>query len=489
MMRVFLNFLALTLVWGVSFVASQAQSPRVYPIPGTGFGPMSPVVGDHDGVASNGLEIVLTTLDGTVQMLSGTGAVLWSVNTPNSSCALAGSGDRLYSSAVVGDLFGNGERYVVVGYGGYRGKECDGGVAAYKAKTGELAWVFSIKAFAKRERFFAFRHAVYATPTLADVDRDGDLEIGFGSFDRNVYLLNSDGSVRWYYHAADTVFSSPSFLDVGGDGALEMIIGTDISRNPRLRPPTQDGGYLYALRAGINKPAGTKFGFRSGELQLWRTSFNQVMQSGAALGELIPDNPGLEVVVGSGCFFPQKRGARRGKWYKVLSARNGRVLRTLAVGACTPSAPAVGDVDGDGVAEVVVTASGDERPGRDGPSRLIAWKPASNQVLWNIHPSLEGRTDALGGQYRRTPTVVDLNRDGRVEVLINYRNGVVIVDGVSGTQLSCDSSRCSKPLLKVDSTLQGSPVVADLDGDGVSEVIVAGRADGVNGVVVWSGVL
>jgi hypothetical protein len=73
--------------------------------------------------------------------------------------------------------------------------------------------------------------------------------------------------------------------------------------------------------------------------------------------------------------------------------------------------------------------------------------------------------------------------------LINYRNGVVIVDGVSGTQLSCDSSRCSKPLLKVDSTLQGSPVVADLDGDGVSEVIVAGRADGVNGVVVWSGVL
>jgi hypothetical protein len=105
--------------------------------------------------------------------------------------------------------------------------------------------------------------------------------------------------------------------------------------------------------------------------------------------------------------------------------------------------------------------------------------------VWNIHPSIEGRTDSLGGQYRRTPVIADINKDGAVEVLINYRNGVVIVDGASGRQLTCDTRVCTKPLLKLDSTLQGSPVVADLDGNGINEVIVAGVRDRQEVLAVW----
>ncbi len=463
-----------------------AVEPDVFPIPGSGFGPMRPVVAELDGDVTNGRETVITTSDGTVQVVGSAGAIVWSARTPNSSCEATPTSDKMHSSAVVGDLYGTGELYVVAGYGGFRGKPCDGGVIAYRAKTGEIAWVFSIRDFAKRERFFAFRHAVYGTPTLADVDRDGKLEIGFGSFDRNVYLLNSNGSVRWYYNAADTVFTSPAFSDVAGNQDLEMIVGTDISQNTRLRPPTPNGGYVYALKAAVDAKAGTKFSFRSSQLQQWRAQFNQVMQSSPVVADLLPGNPGLEVVVGSGCFFPQGRGDRRGKWFKVLSASNGKVLKTLTVAACTPSAAAVGDVNSDGVQEVLVPVSGSSTAGGDGVSRIIAWQPAGDRVLWSVQPRLGTRTDSMAGFYNRTPVIADVNGDGSVEVLVNYATGVVIFSGATGEQLTCDSNPCNKPLLRTGQTLQGSPAVADTNGDGVKEVLVAGRYDGRDALIRWS---
>jgi outer membrane protein assembly factor BamB len=461
------------------------EAPETFPIPGSGTGPMSPVVAELDGNAANGLETVIATPDGRVQMLSSAGVLIWSAETPNVLCAATPANDKLYSSPVVGDLFGTGEMFVVVGYGGFRGKVCDGGVVAYRASTGALAWVFSIKEFSKRQRFFAFRHAVYGTPTLADVDRDGRLEVGFGSFDRNVYLLNADGSVRWYYNAADTVFPSPRFLDVAGNADLEMIIGTDISKNTRLRPPTPNGGYVYALKAAVPTAPDRKFTFRSSELQAWRTTFNQVMQTTIAIGEILPDNLGLELVTGSGCFFPQGSGDRRGKWYKVLSARTGKVLKTLPVTACTPSAAAVGDINSDGIQEVVVTVSGTKAAGGDGTSRVIAWRPATDEVLWSVQPKVGRRTDSYGGHHRRTPVLADVQGDGTIEVLINHHTGVVVLAGATGEQLTCDSSPCTKPLLALDSPLQGSPVVVDSNLDGVQEIITVGRRNRQSVMARW----
>lgn len=485
MIRQLVYLLSVLFIGSSCSLLGYCEAPESFPIPGSGSGPMSPSVGEYDGNAANGLETVITTTDGRVQMLSSSGALVWSTETPNVSCTAAPSNDKLYSSPVAGDLFGNGELYVVVGYGGFRGKVCDGGVAAYKASTGERAWVFSIKEFSKRQRFFAFRHAVYGTPSLADVDRDGKLEIGFGSFDRNIYLLNANGSVRWYYNAADTVFPSPIFANVRDDSKLEMLIGTDISKNTRLRPPTPNGGYVYALNAAVETSQNKKFTFRSRDLQKWRTSFNQVMQTTLAIAELLPDNPGLELVTGSGCFFPQGDGDRRGKWYKVLSARTGKVLKTLPVTACTPSGAAVGDIDGDGTQEVVVTVSGTGAAGGDGVSRVIAWRPSTNDVLWSVQPKVGRRTDSYGGHHRRTPVLADIQGDGTVEVLVNHHTGVVVLAGATGEQLTCDSSPCTKPLLKLDSQLQGSPVVADTDLDGIKEIITSGERNGESVMARW----
>jgi hypothetical protein len=100
-------------------------------------------------------------------------------------------------------------------------------------------------------------------------------------------------------------------------------------------------------------------------------------------------------------------------------------------------------------------------------------------------PLFAGYYDAYGGHHRRQPVITDLDRDGVPEVLANYRIGVVVLDGKTGTQRSCDTVPCTKPHLKTGAFVQGSPAVADTDKDGIPEVLVASKKSGVYGVVRW----
>lgn len=462
-----------------------AVAQNTYDLPGKGVGPSVPAIADLNNDPSDGLETAVTTPDGTLQVVKADGSLLWSVRMPNASCALAPVTDRVASSPVIGELFGDGVKYVVTGYGGLNARGCDGGVAAYRGSDGHRAWIFSTKRFGARKRFYESLHAVYGTPAIADVDGDGKMEIGFGSFDRRMYLLNARGAVKWYAIAADTIFSSPSLVDVDDDGKKEMIISTDITLNTKLRPPTPNGGYVYALRASIVTRAGTQFTFRDPRLQMWRAEFDQTMMATPAVGDVVGSNSGLEVVVGSGCFFPQGAGERRGKWFKVLSARTGKVLRTLNVTACTRTGPTLADLDHDGVLDVVGTVSGARMYGGDGTSHLIAWSPHKNTVLWDVEPRAGTRSDLYGGHYGRTPVVSDLSGDGVPEILVTYSTDVVVFNAL-GEQLTCDGYPCAKPLLRTGATVKGGVAVADIDGDGTSEISVVGNIAGAPHLFRWA---
>lgn len=462
-------------------------------LPGPDVTQSSPIIAEIDGDPSDGKEVAVGGADGSLYVLKSDGSVLWRRTLPSTSCTKASERNKLLSSPAVGDLFGDGIPYVVVGYGGVGVGNCAGGVSAFRGKDGRLLWDFNTRTFALKEKFRASNHGVFSSPALADTDGDGKMEVGFASFDHNVYLLNANGTVRWYYAAADTVWSSPMFADLDNDGRKEMIIGTDITKNPGLRPPTKDGGFVYAFRTQPLAGKRKKFQFRDSKAFLWQQYFNQTIFSSPVVADVDPRSPGPEIIVGSGCFFPEGSKEKNGKWFKVLRARDGVTLQTLAISACSPSSVAVADLLGDGSKVIVGTVSGSKSLGGDGRSKVMAWRGGSSEPLWTTSPLQNNRSPDLFGGHFISPVVADLDGNGSLEVIVPNGARIFVFEGATGRQLTCSDDLCTDGALLIDARrrLNNSVAVGDLDGDGILDLVAAGgdaELFGFNGVVyAWTG--
>lgn len=447
------------------------SSSDTFSLDGGAVGYSAPAIGEIDGDSSDGLEMAFGGSDGMLHVLHSDGSKLWSQKLPNYGCSSTGSTDKNFSAPAIGALFGDGVPYVVIGYGGFGGgNACDGGVVAFRGSDGKKRWTFSIKQFAHTERFYTFLNSVFSTPALADVDGDGKLEIGFGSFDRNVYLLNSNGRPRWYYHAADTVWSSPAFANIDNDPNLEMLIGTDISRNDRIVPPTSNGGFLLAFKTSAAPNKSIPFRDPAGQNLIWLKYFNQVVFSSPTVADVLPSRAGNELIIGSGCYFPENTTKKLGAEFRVVDLKKGKLLATLKTNMCSPSSPAVGDVNGDGLPDIVVTTPGTKEWGGDGNGRVYAWTPSTKTLLWET---------TLPAMFPfQSPLIADLDQDGKPEVIVTSAAAVSILDGTDGSQVL---------KLRTTGTVEATAAIGDLDGDGLLDIVVGGGKGASGFVDVWSG--
>ena len=434
----------------------------------------SPVIAEVDGNTANGKEIVVASANGIISAVSATGQVLWETTLPIYACTATSNSNKLLSTPAVGELNGNGVPYVVVGYGGIAGKECGGGVVALRGSTGAIAWNFDLKKFAQRNPIYSVSHSVISSPALYDFDDDGKLEVTFGALDRNIYVVSSTGRLKGYYQAADTVFSSPAIADADNDGSAEIVIGTDISQNLFLRPPTPNGGYLYALKSSLFR-RGRVIGFRQTGSAVWRAEFDQVVQASPTIGELIASNPGLEVVTATGCYFPENSSNKRGRYLKVFSLKNGKLLRKLPLSTCSLSEGAIADVNGDSVNEVIMPVQALSFYGGTTPGQILAYNAQENRVIWKTSPSVGGNTTADLALYSG-PVVADLDKNGSLEVIITGASGFAVLKGTTGRHLSCEERDCFDGRLSFHglSTIRNAVAVGDLDGNGKLELVAVG---------------
>lgn len=405
-------------------------------------------------------------------VLEDTGAVKWThifpgMTGPDPLTGKTYTSTSVSTAPVFSDVNGDGKIDIVVGVGagqtfrGSVGQPGDkGGVYALNA-DGSVIWYHQTKdTFGDDNR----PDGVYDAPTVFDIDGDGVREVIFASWDHYLYVLDGrTGALEKQTHLHDTSGAAPTIADLNNDGLVEIIMPADISPNT-AGLPTHGGilhvfnNQLYQTVAGWTSQIGSS---TSGDL---RGKFDeQVIWSTAQVADLNRDGK-LEIIVGTGNFFQDDRG----QYIKVWNA-DGTLRHQLATDGRTLASPLIADLNGDGSPEIIAgTMTG----------HVYAWS-ANGTLLFDTQLAPYGTPAGTNALITRSPTAVDLDGDGKLEILVSAGSQVNILSSTGKILTST-----TQPEL-VHFGYSGSPIAKDIDGDGKLDIITGGRDPVTNQAVIF----
>lgn len=398
-----------------------------------------------------------------------------------------------------------------------------------------------------------------STPALADVDRDGVLDIVHGGGDGSVHVFNGATGQELPgfpahtrelpYHASpayasgevpiphEAVIGAAAADDLDGDGSVEIVVST-----------IQGRVYAFdahgALRAGF--PVGVDPQLSLPEN---RNRLNDMLR-GFAAAPVLADldgtaggDPALEIIASGldGNLYAWRADGSPVSGFPVRLADRTKVTIDAATGKATPlpgvdaqdraakslSSPAVGDLDGDGRPEIVVSTNeeyGDEPNGfaiessvfnalaallgnfdvddfsLDTQGRVYAVKADGNDAPggpfvtgWPVKVPLltPGVLPTVGTGTPGSPAITDLTGDGAVRIAIFGAIGPVLLLDPDGTPALGNAANGRPRVLAIDFPRPGFPIVpatagspdapffgalgsgafGDITGDGVPEYV------------------
>jgi len=413
----------------------------------------SPVIADLDGDGSS--DVVVGAYDGYLRAYRGDGTPMWAtaaVPGVAPGCNRQSTPTAISSSPSVADLDGDGRPEVVIGMGSSLVAGQNGGLIVLDGATGSVRWRWSgdrdfANIWANSPTPDGWCEGVFSTPAIGDVDGDGHPDIVFGGWDQRIWALDRFGNPLggFPFAADDTVWSSPSLFDSNGDGVAEIYIGGD----------STPGGWFDNL-GGVFR----SFDATGGRVvQRWVQAPNEVIMSSPAIGDIDGDGR-AEVVVGTGenwfvtCAATRSCPPGAGSDHvRVFAwhADDGSPVPGFPVstGGTVMASPALGDINGDGLADVVVGSY-------DG--YVYAWN-GNGTLIWRTQPSWAHLgTGRMIGQ----PIIADLNGDGTQDVAVGGDKGVAFLDGRTGVSL--DSWRSWDTRAGLAWSFETAPAVGVLNG-------------------------
>jgi hypothetical protein len=372
-----------------------------------------------------------------------------------------------YSSPAVADLDGDGAMEVIAA--AYTLFVLDG-------ETGDELWHVDPPVSNAR---------VWPGVVVADIDGDGDLEIltahGYGY----VRVLNHAGGVVWTRRPASSELRGLSVDDLDGDGTLEIVVTAAVGSRTNTWVYEHDG----TLRAGwpqLSNDSGYAYG---------------VFNDNAALGDVDGDGTG-EIVVPSDVHYIcayESSGAQipahamyGGKGWGKVGVWESLAIELRGWGRCNGDREesyrtnfahgpaAIADVNGDGTMEVIATGNVYDcavghPPGKyngvyvfhGDRSRFVA-----GGYDWQTVPVDTGAP--LSEDYgviennQPNPVIADLDGDGEGEILYASYDGRVHAFWLDKTE---HHNWPYEVYTSGPYRFASEPVVADLDDDGMAEVI------------------
>jgi hypothetical protein len=356
------------------------------------------------------------------------------------------------SSPAAADVTGAGTDQVFVGAGTADRGQCSGGGVFSFSATGAQRWAragFDPNCPMAREPF-------HSSPTIGNTVGDGAPKLVIGALGLNDWSLDAVGGgiVRgWPIYTDDTSFSTAALANVVGSAAPVAIVGGAASPG--------DAGVDAALGMPANWRGGLVRAVDGSGRVLWQFFTDDMVRSSPAVGA-ITANGQQSVVFGTGDYWYLHGGAQDST--KVFALTLGGQLRwSRDLHGVTMGSPALADVDGNGVADVVIGTA-------EGPDPGKVWVLDGNG---NPLPHWAGH-DSGGGEVIGGITAADLNGDGAQDLVVPTGRGVFAYDGRTGKQLFA--------LDRDGIVVQGSPLITQ-DAPGVVGITIAGTTPSGTGLV------
>lgn len=353
---------------------------------------------------------------------------------------------------------------------------------------------------------------VYSTAAVGDLNRDGLLDFVIASFDQRIYAFayNQTFSVyykMWEFMVGDTIYASPALANIDDDPYLEVMIGipthleVDTTNTDFTFNIEYDGGMMVVLNHDGSLHPDFLASFNPNKPKTYTT---QTIRSSAAVADIDGDDR-FEIIHTTSAF----RGGFHGRcgpssitpipqpevyaWnHDGTAAWNPwPSLGTAPANACdstvindSETSPAIGDIDLDGLLEVVVgqrshngTAQVWVLNGEDGSDMSPYPMLLTNRI---------GNTPSVG--IRSSPVITSVDGDSYPDIFFPILDDVMILDylGYSISGSTClNSGGISDCLYSGGQLTYQNAGIWDFDCDYVPEVGVGIKTGNTGQYTVW----